>query len=48
MNIQFSDIIALLILIAGFTLLLKGYDGYIQGIMSLIIGYYFGKRMEAK
>jgi len=39
------DIIALFVLTACFILMGLGYDGWIQGVGALIIGYYFSKRV---
>lgn len=44
-NIYPKDIIAVVVLILGFILLFKGFDGWVQGVMALIIGYYFSKRV---
>jgi len=48
MKIKPKDIIALVTLIMCFVLLLLHYNGYIQGIMTLILAYYFVKRREGK
>jgi len=39
------DIIAILVLIGIFFLILKGFNGWLQGIGAVIIGYYFSKRV---
>jgi len=39
------DIIAALALIAIFTLIGLGHDGWLQGVGAVIIGYYFSKRV---
>ena len=39
------DIIAVLVLIGSFWLLSKGVDSYFTGLVSVIIGYYFSKRV---
>ena len=39
------DIIAVLTLAAIFILLCMGYDGWLQGVGAVIIGYYFSKRV---
>jgi len=44
-RVQPRDVIALVVLIAIFTLLVLGFDGWLQGIGAVIIGYYFSKRV---
>lgn len=44
-KIQPRDVIALVILIAIFILIAFGFDGWLQGIGAVIIGYYFSKRV---
>ena len=39
------DIIAALVLIGIFILIAFGFDGWLQGIGAVIIGYYFSKRV---
>ena len=39
------DIIAAITLVAIFALYTKGYDGWLQGLSAMIIGYYFSKRI---
>jgi len=39
------DIIAVLVLTAIFILISLGYDGWLQGVGAVIIGYYFSKRV---
>ena len=41
-----KDIIAIIVLIAGFVLLGFGIDSYVTAMMTLIIGYYFGRRQD--
>ena len=43
-----KDVIAIIILTMLFILLLKGFNGWVQGSMSFILAYYFIKRMEGK
>jgi len=45
---KIKDIVAIMVLIMCFILLLLKYNGYVQGIMTLILGYYFVKRTEGK
>ena len=44
MKFYAKDWIALVVIIGGLALLWKGADGYIQGMMALILGYYFARR----
>jgi len=44
-RIQTRDVIALIVLIMCFVLLYQGKDGTITAITSMIIGYYFSKRV---
>jgi len=39
-----KDMIALVIILAGFLLIWQGYNGWLQGMLALIIGYYFARR----
>ena len=39
------DIIAVIVLVAGFGLLYAGKDSFVTAIITLIIGYYFSKRV---
>ena len=39
------DMIALAVIIGCFILLALGFNGWVQGVAALIIGYYFSKRM---
>jgi len=48
MKIKSKDIIALLTLIICFVLLLLHYNGFVQGVMILVLSYYFVKRQEGK
>lgn len=45
MIIYFRDIVALICLIAIFTLIGLGKNGWLQGVGAVIIGYYFSKRV---
>ncbi len=40
-----KDIIAVICLIAGFILLGLGRDSYVTAMVTLILGYYFSKRV---
>jgi hypothetical protein len=44
-KIQPRDVVAVICLIAIFILLSLGFDGWLQGIGAVIIGYYFSKRV---
>lgn len=44
-RIQTRDVVAFIVLIACFTLLGLGVDTYVTGLTSLIVGYYFSKRV---
>jgi len=44
-KIYMRDIIAVLCLIAIFTLIACGFNGWLQGVGAVIIGYYFSKRV---
>lgn len=44
-NIYWRDMVAVLVLCMCFYLILQGYNGFIQGIMAVIVGYYFSKRV---
>ena len=39
------DLIAALVLIGSFILLALGVDSYFTGLVTLVIGYYFSKRV---
>ena len=39
------DIIAVIVIIGCFVLLLTGFNGWVQGVAALVIGYYFSKRV---
>lgn len=41
-----KDIIAIIILLAAFVLIYLGVDSWLQGIVALIVGYYFGRRTD--
>ena len=45
MKIYSRDIIAIILLLGGFFLIFKGFDGFITAMMALVIGYYFSKRV---
>lgn len=45
MKIQTRDIIAVLVLIALFVSKFYGMNGMIDGMIALVIGYYFSKRV---
>lgn len=40
-----KDVIAGVVLVGIFILLAMGYNGWLQGIGAVIIGYYFSKRV---
>lgn len=40
------DIIAILILTAGFILIAFGADGWVKAMMGTVIGFYYGRRTE--
>ena len=44
-EIQFRDIIAIMILAGLFTLKYLKYDGMVDASIALVIGYYFSKRV---
>jgi len=44
-RVQPRDIVAVICLVAIFILLAFGFDGWLQGIGAVIIGYYFSKRV---
>lgn len=44
-TIHTRDIIAALCLAAGFWLISKGINSYVTAIITLIVGYYFSKRV---
>ena len=44
-KVQPRDVIALVVLLVIFSLFAMGYDGWLQGIGAMIIGYYFSKRV---
>ena len=44
-KLQPRDILAAIVLIMCFVLMILKYNGYIQGVATLIIGYYFSKRV---
>jgi hypothetical protein len=48
MDILFKDILAALILVGCFILLALGIDSYVSSTITLIIGYYFGRRTDAE
>lgn len=43
-----KDIIALTIIISFMLLKYKGYNGGLDSILAIILGYYFAKRTERK
>ena len=45
-NIRPKDLIALVILIGVGILKYKGFDGKLDAILTLIVGYYFGHRVD--
>lgn len=45
MKIYFRDIVAVLVLVALFGCKLLGYNGMIDAMIALVIGYYFSKRV---
>ncbi len=45
MKLHTRDLIAFFVLLMCFILFLRNYDGWIQGLASLIVGYYFSKRV---
>ena len=44
-KIYSRDIIAGIVLLGSFWLLSKGVDSYFTGLVTMIIGYYFSKRV---
>lgn len=48
MKWQPKDAIASIVLIACFVLLAFGIDGYISSTITLIVGYYFGRRLDTE
>lgn len=40
-----KDIIAVIVVIGCFILLALGFNGWVQGVAALVIGYYFSKRV---
>jgi len=44
-TIHARDIIAGICLVAGFVLIARGVDSYVTAMMTLIVGYYFSKRV---
>jgi hypothetical protein len=46
MNIKPRDVIAAIALLGGGLLLYKGVDGFVTATVTLIIGYYFGRRQD--
>jgi len=46
MKITALDLIALVVLLAGFSLIAMGKDSFVQYVISAVVGYYFGRREE--
>jgi len=46
MGITPKDILALIIVIGGFYLIATGVDSFIQLVLALVVGYYFGRRLD--
>jgi len=47
-KMETEDAIAILVLICGLYLISRGIDKTIGGIVSMVVGYYFGRRRPAK
>ena len=47
-NFDDVDIIAILVLLGGFTLMAMKIDGTVGAIMTTVVGFYFGKKFNGK
>lgn len=45
-NFDIHDIIAVLFIIGGFVLMWRGIDSSVTALMTMIAGYYFGRKMS--
>ena len=44
-NLKPSDVIAIIVLIAGFSLISLGKDGVVGGLLTAVVAFYFGEKV---
>ena len=47
-NLEPTDIVAIVIVVCATFLLALGVDGFVQAIMLMVVAYYFGKKASHK
>ena len=47
-NFDATDLIAILIIMGGFVLLAMGIDTVVGGVITMVAGFYFGRKSDGK